>query len=182
MEYAKYPYLFRQPQFKEMSSIIIPRVSSVRREYIPIGTLDSNTIASDAAMAIYSTKFWIIGVLMSKLHMCWVKAIGGKLKNDYRYSNTLCYNTFPFPPISFEKQIEIKDAAEEILCIRAEHSERTLSELYDPNKMPTDLFSAHHLLDLIIESCYRKDPFKSDEERLEHLFKLYEKMTNQNSK
>ncbi len=85
--------------------------------------------------------------------------------------------TFPFPEISEEKKKEIEEAAEEVLCVRAEHSEKTLAEMYDPDKMPADLRAAHHNLDLIVESCYRKELFTSDEERLEHLFKLYEKMT-----
>ena len=76
-----------------------------------------------------------------------------------------------------KKKKEIEEAAEEVLCVRAEHSEKTLAEMYDPDKMPADLRAAHHTLDLIVESCYRKEPFTSDEERLEHLFKLYEKMT-----
>ena len=109
--------------------------------------------------------------------MIWVKAVGGALETRIRYSAQLCYNTFPFPEISEEKKKEIEEAAEEVLCVRAEHSEKTLAEMYDPDKMPADLRAAHHTLDLIVESCYRKEPFTSDEERLEHLFKLYEKMT-----
>ena len=142
-----------------------------------MGFLNSSDIIVAPNFAIYDAKMWIFGILTSKLHMAWVKTVGGRLKSDYRYSAQLCYNTFPFPEISEEKKKEIDEAAEEVLCVRAEHSEKTLAEMYDPDKMPADLRAAHHTLDLIVESCYRRDPFTSDEERLEHLFKLYEKMT-----
>lgn len=174
--YADRPHLFKQRAHKDSISIIVPRVSSERRKYIPIGMLDSNTIISDAAQAIYNANSLILGIISSRIHVIWVEAVGGKLKLDYRYSS-LCYNSFPFPEISEEKKKEIEEAAEEVLCVRAEHSEKTLAEMYDPDKMPADLRAAHHTLDLIVESCYRKEPFTSDEERLEHLFKLYEKMT-----
>ncbi|WP_321426283.1 DNA methyltransferase [uncultured Bacteroides sp.] len=171
------PYLFAEIRHKETNSIFIPKVSSERREYIPIGFLNKDTIISDLAFAIYNAQMWTFGVLTSKMHMAWVKTVGGRLKTDYRYSAQLCYNTFPFPNISDSKKQELESAAEEVLLVRAEHSEKTLAEMYDPNKMPQDLRDTHHTLDLIVESCYRNEPFTSDEERLEHLFKLYEKMT-----
>lgn len=182
-ELAEKSHQFREFYEPLVETIIIPRVSSEQREYIPIGFLNigiKDSIISDSAFAIYDAKMWVFGILTSKMHMSWVRAVGGRLKTDYRYSAQLCYNTFPFPPISEEKKKEISDAAEEVLYIRAEHSEKTMAELYDPNKMPEDLRTVHHQLDLIVESCYRKEPFTSDEERLEHLFKLYEKMTNKN--
>lgn len=174
------PYKFFFTSYNNTNSIIIPRVSSERREYIPIGFQNSNVVISDSANAIYNAQMWIFGVLTSKMHMAWVKTVGGRLKTDYRYSAQLCYNTFPFPKITDSKKQELESAAEEILLVRAEHSEKTLAEMYDPDKMPQDLRDAHHTLDLIVESCYRKEPFISDEERLEHLFKLYETMTNKN--
>ena len=109
--------------------------------------------------------------------MVWVKTIGGKLETRYRYSAQLCYNTFPFPKISAEKKQEIKEAAEKVLITREYYPEKTLAELYDPDKMPQDLREAHAKLDDIVESCYPGYPFASDEARLECLFKLYEKMT-----
>lgn len=175
----------RSHQFREfyeplVETIIIPSVSSELREYIPIGIINTgikDSVISNSAFALYYAQMWIFGILTSKMHMAWVKTVGGRLKSDYRYSAQLCYNTFPFPEISEEKKKEIEEAAEEVLCVRAEHSEKTLAEMYDPDKMPADLRAAHHNLDLIVESCYRKELFTSDEERLEHLFKLYEKMT-----
>lgn len=175
---ARFPYRYFYCSYMGTNTIIVPRVSSERREYIPIGFLDKNTMIADSAFAINDAQMWIFGVLTSKMHMAWVKTVGGRLKTDYRYSSQLCYNTYPFPKISDSKKKELESAAEEVLLVRAEHSEKTLAEMYDPDKMPQDLRDAHHTLDLIVESCYRKEPFISDEERLEHLFKLYETMTN----
>jgi len=103
---------------------------------------------------------------------------GGYLGTSIRYSNTLCYNTFPFPQISDEKKKEIEAAAEDVLITREYYPGQTLAELYDPDKMPQDLREAHAKLDDIVESCYPGYPFASDEARLECLFKLYEKMTS----
>lgn len=109
--------------------------------------------------------------------MVWVKAVSGKLKNDIRYSSTLCYNTFPFPTIPNTKKSEIEKAATNVLLARANYPEKTLADLYDPEKMPEDLREAHEELDRIVESCYPGAPFANDEARLECLFRLYEKMT-----
>ena len=111
------------------------------------------------------------------MHNIWVRAVGGRLKTDYRYSATLCYNTFPFPKISAEQKNELNALAREVLGARAEHTEMTLGEMYNPETMPVDLRLAHQALDVAIERCYRPEPFLSDEERLEYLFKLYERMT-----
>ena len=173
---AERPHQFREHPADE-EKVIIPSVSSENREYIPIGYLDSKTIISNAAFALYDAPTWLFGVLTSKLHMVWVKTVGGKLETRYRYSAQLCYNTFPFPKITSEKKKEIEEAAEEVLITREYYPEKTLADLYDPDKMPQDLREAHAKLDDIVESCYPGHPFASDEARLECLFKLYEKMT-----
>ena len=174
--YADRPYLFKQRAHIDSDSIIVPRVSSERRLYIPIGFLDEKTIISDAAQVIYNADTFIFGIISTRMHVIWTSAIGGKLKSDYRYSS-LIYNSFPFPKINEEKKQEITDAAENVLITRAGHPEKTLAELYDPDKMPQDLREAHNALDDIVESCYPGYPFANDEARLECLFKLYEKMT-----
>jgi hypothetical protein len=176
-EYAKYPYLFRQPQYKETDSIIVTGVSSEKREYVPAGLLDKDVVISNAAFAIYDADIYTFGLISSKIHMVWMKTTCGRLEMRYRYSPTLCYNTFPFPKISAEKKKEIEEAAENVLITREYYPENTLAELYDPDKMPQDLREAHAKLDDIVESCYPGYPFASDEARLECLFKLYEKMT-----
>ena len=105
-----------------------------------------------------------------------MKTVAGRLKTDYRYSSALVYNTFPFPNITEKQKEEITELVLNILDEREQHSEKTLAQLYDPDKMPQNLKEAHHQLDLAIEQCYRKKPFENDEERLEYLFRLYEEM------
>ena len=170
------PHQFRDTKEAVKSSIILPIVSSERRKYIPMGFLDKEYIIPNSAQAIYDAEPWIFGFISSYMHNMWVKAVGGKLKSDYRYSSVLCYNTFPFPNITKKQKEEITELVFNILDAREQHSEKTLAQLYDPDKMPQGLKEAHHQLDLAIERCYRKKPFESDEERLEYLFKLYEEM------
>ena len=174
--------LNRCHQFREMhgdgiEKIIIPRVSSERRDYIPMGFLNETEICSDSAYCIFTDSRYIFGVLNSKLHNLWVKAVGGRLKQDVRYSADLCYNTFPFPEITEKQKHQIEAAAYDILDIREMYLEKTLADLYDPDKMPDDLREAHHKLDLIVEKCYRNKPFKDDNERLQVLFQMYKEMT-----
>ena len=174
---ADAPHLFGEIRYKDSNCIIVPGVSSEQREYIPMGYLEKGTVITNSAFVVYDAPLWLFGILTSKLHMVWVKTVGGRLKTDYRYSAQLCYNTFPFPKISAEKKKEIEEAAEEVLMTREFHVGKTLAELYDPEKMPKDLREAHARLDDIVESCYPGYPFANDEARLECLFKLYEKMT-----
>ena len=173
---ANRPHQFRYTHQAKNNLIIIPRVSSERRTYIPFGFLDSNCIISDSAQAIYDPEPYILGVLLSVFHMIWVKNTGGYLGTSIRYSSALCYNTFPFPSISESQKKEIENCTYKILEEREKHSEKTLAQLYDPDKMPEGLREAHRQNDLLVERCYRLKPFDSDEERLEYLFKLYEQM------
>lgn len=143
-----------------------------------MGYFDEKNIAHDSCLVLGTDDISLFGILTSKMHMAWVKTVGGRLKTDYRYSAQLCYNTFPFPSINEEKKKQIEEAAENVLVTRAFYPEKTLAELYDPDKMPEDLKEAHAVLDDIVESCYPGYPFTNDEVRLECLFKLYEKMTN----
>ena len=171
------PYKFGEIRHQETSAIIVPSVSSEKRTYIPMGMMNSDEIIIAPNFAIYDAPMWLFGILTSLMHMAWVKTVGGRLETRYRYSAQLCYNTFPFPQISKAKKQEIEEAAEEVLLVREDYPGKTLADLYDPDKMPDDLREAHHKLDLIVESCYQDKPFANDEERLECLFKLYEKMT-----
>lgn len=176
-EYAKYPWLFRQPQYIDSDSIIVPSTSSERRPYIPVGYLDHNVVTSNSAYVIYNAELWILGLLSSRMHNVWVRAVGGRLKSDYRYTNTICYNSFPAPRLSITQKNEIDSLAKEIVLIRSEHTEMTLGEMYSPEHFPEDLLTAHKTLDSYIERCYREKTFESDEERLEFLFKQYVKLT-----
>jgi len=173
---AGIPFRFGEIRHINSQSLIIPSVSSERREYIPIGFLDDNTIISNLALAIYDVKPWVFALLTSKIHMIWVFSIGGYLGTSIRYSISVCYNTFPFPPITDKQKNELEQHVYNILGEREKHSAKTLAELYDPDKMPEGLREAHRQNDLAVERCYRSKPFESDEERLEYLFKLYEQM------
>jgi hypothetical protein len=108
--------------------------------------------------------------------MIWMQTVAGRLKSDYRYSSDLCYYTFPFPDINENQKKELEKHVYKVLEERENHSEKTLAQLYDPDKLPDGLREAHHQLDLAVERCYRAKPFETDEQRLEYLFKLYEQM------
>lgn len=175
---AEIPHLFSQiTQPMGMSFILLPRHSSENREYIPVGYLDENNIAHDSTLVIGTQDISLFGILTSRIHMDWVRAVGGRLETRYRYSAGLCYNTFPFPKLTEAKKKEIEAAAEDVLLTREDYPGATLADLYDPDKMPEPLREAHQKLDDVVESCYPGYPFANDEARLECLFKLYEKMT-----
>ncbi|MDO4738184.1 MAG: class I SAM-dependent DNA methyltransferase [Bacteroidales bacterium] len=177
-EDANFPYRFAECRFEDTECIIIPRHTATDRKYIPFGYLPENSVVADSSFAIYNAPVWLFGVVTSLMHMIWTKTVGGYLGTSIRYSNTLCYNTFPFPTISPQKKAEIEEAAENVLVTREFYPDKTLADLYDPDKMPQDLREAHERLDDIVESCYPGYPFANDEARLECLFKLYEKMSN----
>lgn len=176
IELANTPHKFGEIRFKESNSIIIPRHSSENREYIPMGFLSDDTVIADSALSIYDAESFLLSILTSKIHMIWIKTVGGKLETRIRYSSSFCYNTFPFPKILDSQKQELEQCTFRILEERENHSELTLAQLYDPEKMPDGLREAHRQNDLAVERCYRSKPFESDEERLEYLFKLYEQM------
>ena len=176
-EFASQPHRFLQLSYKKTDSLIVPRVSSERREYIPIGYLGPDTVISDSAFAVYDAEPWLFALLTSRMHMVWTRTVGGRMKTDYRYSNTVVYNNFPVPELSARAKSELTDAALRVLDVREYHSEMTLAQLYDPDTMPQDLRLAHEQLDLLVDSLYRDTPFASDDERLKRLFNLYLKQT-----
>jgi hypothetical protein len=159
-----------------VDAIIIPRTSSERRDYIPMGFTTGKTVIGDA-QAIFNSPPFTFGILSSRMHMVWMRVTCGRLKTDYRYSSALCYNTFPIPDLTEEQKQTITMHVGNVLQERENHSGKTMAQLYDPDKMPAGLREAHHQLDLAVDRIYRSKPFASDEERLEHLFKLYEEMT-----
>lgn len=153
--------------------IIIPLVSSERRDYIPIGYLLPNTVVTNLAYTVYNAPMWLFAILTSRIHLLWDKTVAGRLKTDYRYSNTLCYNTFPFPTLSDAQKKTLEESAMRILEARENHYENTMAQLYDPDKMPDDLRAAHESNDLLVDSLYRKSGFDNDSERLQELFRRY---------
>ena len=174
---ANTPYFFGERKYIPKKAIVVPQTGSERRRYLPMGLADENTVLSNAVRVIYDSPMYLYAIIASYLHMVWIRAVAGRLKQDMQYSNTICYNTFPFPKISNEQKDRLTTLAENILLVRENHTEMTLGEMYNPESMPLDLKEAHHALDIAVEQCYRTEPFTSDDERLEYLFKLYEKMT-----
>jgi len=170
---AAAPWSFREQRVGLNHSLIIPGVSSERRDYIPMGYLDNDKVISNAAFAVYDAEPWVFALLTSRMHMVWTRAVGGKLKTDYRYSNTIVYNNFPVPLLSDAMKTQLTERALRVLDVREYHSELTLADLYDPGRMPDNLRLAHQQLDKLVDSIYRTLEFTSDEERLSILFGRY---------
>ena len=176
---ADFPTRFNVEVLPETSFLVIPKVSSERREYVPIGWLEPPTIPSDLIFVLQDASLADFALLTSAMHMAWLRHVGGKLKSDYRYSIGLVYNTFPVPT-HFADRIsdlsKLEQLAQAVLNARAEHSSATLAELYDQDLMPASLRKAHQALDRSVDRLYRRSGFQSERERVEHLFMLYEKM------
>ena len=175
-EFAAIPWRFGEVRYKPTDSIIVPSVSSERREYVPVGYLGPDTVISNLAFAIYDAGPWLFALLTSKMHMAWLRAVGGKMKTDFRYSNTLVYNTFPVPELSASSKEELTKRALRVLDVREYHCEKTLAELYDLDLMPRNLREAHEKIDEAVDRLYRNKPFASDEERLAVLFEKYQQL------
>lgn len=167
---------FRDRNTAKESQLIIPSVSSESRQYIPCGYLNNTTIVSNSAQVIYDAEPYMFAIINSRMHMVWVRNVGGKLETRIRYSKDICYNTFPFPDITNKQKENLNLYVFAILDERAKHPSKTMAQLYNPTTMPKGLLQAHQELDIAIEQCYRLQPFKNDTERLEYLFKQYEEM------
>lgn len=166
-------HVFRQPKQK---FLVIPEVSSIKREYIPIGWLAPPSLPSGKTRFVASSGHGEFPILTSRMHMSWVRYIGGRVKSDYSYSGNIDYNPFPWPTLTAADKVRLDDLAQAVLDARAAYPAATLADLYDPDAMPSDLRRAHRALDLAVDRVYRTAPFESDRERVEHLFILYEKM------
>jgi len=173
---ADRPMNFHVETFPENIFLVVPKVSSERRPYIPVGYLKTDSLASDLLNVVADAGIYIFAIISSKLHMCWIKTVRGRMKTDYRYTAGLCYNTFPFPELNATQRSELEGHVFNVLDQREAWPEKTLAELYDPDTMPDSLREAHHQMDLAVEQCYRKKPFTSDAERLAYLFRMYEQM------
>jgi len=178
-KWANFPSLFIEDRQPESNYVIIPRVSSERRKYIPIGYLDKEVIVSDSAIALPNASLYIFGNLISNMHMSWVKYTCGRLKSDYRYSNTIVYNNYPWPkePSAKNKKL-VETNAQKVLDVREEFPDSSLADLYDPLTMPPKLVKAHQALDKAVDLCYRPQPFTTETNRIEFLFELYNEYTS----
>lgn len=174
IEAAKKPYLFQEiRQSGSEVSIVIPRHSTENRAYLPFNLVEKGAIIADSAFAFYDVAWWNIAIFASRLHLIWIAAVCGKIKTDYRYSNTLGWNTFPLPVLTAKNKEDLTACAKEILMARERHFPATIADLYDPENMPEDLRLAHERNDEVLERIYIGRRFKNDTERLEKLFDLY---------
>ena len=176
---ADIPHLFDEIRHPTSGNyILVPRVSSERREYVPMAFFDSEVISTDRNQMIPNASLYEFGILNSAMHNDWMRVVTGRLKSDYNYSGTLVYNNFPWPEAGEAQKAHITSLAENILLIRADYPDQTLAQLYDPDKMPPPLKEAHLRLDAAVDRLYRAKPFSDGMERVEFLFDLYEKAVN----
>jgi len=174
---ATTPTLFRETNNPD-SCLVIPVVSSERRNYIPMGFIDKNTISTNGNLIMPDANLYHFGILMTTMHMAWVKTLCGRLKSDFRYSKDNVYNNFPWPENPSEKQIKtIEEKAQNVLDVRASFPTSSLADLYNPLTMPPALVKAHNELDKAVDAAYSKQAFTSEAKRMEFLFELYEKYT-----
>jgi hypothetical protein len=182
---ANFPHRFRQIQgVSEKFAFIIPRHTSERREYLPIGLLPEKSLVADSSLAIYDAPLWNMALIASRLHLVWIATVCGKLETRYRYSNTLGWNTFPVPTLTDQNKTDLTRCAEDILLAREHYFPATIADMYDPDRMDIEfplVREAHDRNDETLERIYIGRRFKNDTERLEKLFELYTKMTAQQS-
>jgi len=179
---AKTPTRFHVENFPERQYLVIPKVSSERRNYIPAGFIPPHILSSDLLHVMMDASNFHFGIITSLMHMAWMRCVCGRLKSDYRYSNTLVYNNFPWPTdVKAKLKAAVEFAAQAVLDAREPFlppkGKSTLADLYDPLTMPAPLAKAHAALDRAVDRCYRPEPFRSDRERVEHLFARYEALT-----
>jgi hypothetical protein len=177
----------RAHQMREMNianrwTITVPRTSSENRPYLPTGLIDNNSTVTSETFALYDAPLWNMALVASRLHLVWIATVCGKLKTDFRYSNTMGWNTFPIPPLTEKNKSDLTRCAEDILLAREAHFPATIADLYDPETMPENLRHAHERNDEVLERIYIGRRFKNDTERLEKLFDLYTKMTTDKNK
>lgn len=174
---ASKPHQFCEMNIGQKHTIIVPIRSSERREFLPVGLLDSRSVVSNLAYALYDAPLWCISIIASKLHLVWIATVCGRMKTDYSYSNKMGWNTFPLPTLTDKNRADLESSAINILTTREAHFPATVADLYDPDNMPEDLRRAHEENDEVLERIYIGRCFRNDTERLEKLFDLYTRMT-----
>lgn len=177
----------RAHQMREMNiglkqTIAMPCVSSENRSYLPVGLIDSRATVTNLCFALFDAPLWNMALIASRIHLVWISTVCGKMKTDFRYSNTLGWNTFPLPPLTEKNKADLTRCAEDILLAREAHFPATIADLYDPENMPDDLRAAHDRNDEVLERIYIGRRFKNDTERLEKLFEMYTEMTAKEAK
>ena len=180
---AEHPYKFGEVrQYSSSSTIAIPRVSSENRKYLPVAILTKGEIISDRNFGIYDGPLWLFALIASRLHWLWISTVCVRLRNDFSYSNTLGWNTFPVPSLSESQTSLLEQSARNIILTRENHFPDSIAVMYDKDKMPDDLLEAHLENDKLLESFYSENQFKNDTERLKCLFGMYQEMVSKHGK
>ena len=175
---ADTPTRFHVTVIPDRSFLVVPKVSSERRDYVPIGWLQPPVVPSDLVFVLQDADLWHFGILTSRMHMAWLRHIGGRLESRYRYSIGIVYNTFPWPSATDTQRDLVRSLAQAVLDARGQSPGATLADLYDAAVMPTALRRAHQALDAAVDRLYRAAPFTSDRDRVELLFGLYERLVS----
>ena len=175
-ELAATPYLFGEIRHTGEPYIIVPRHSSEKREYVPMGFFAGQEVAHDSCLFIPGTDLYHFAILNSAMHVSWLRNVGGRIKSDFRYSIGVVYNTFPWPLMTETQETDLRKRAQAILDARAKFPDATLADLYDPTTMPAPLRKAHQVLDTAVDRLYRREPFRTDRERIEFLLARYEEL------
>ena len=170
---------FREMRHAQRHTIILPRITSENRQFLPVGIIDASGVVSSQSFALYDEPIWLLSIIASRLHITWIATVCGRTRTDFAYSNTLGWNTFPVPTLTEKNKADLTRCAEDILLTREAHFPATIADLYDPDAMPEDLREAHEHNDEVLERIYIGRRFKNDTERLEKLFELYTKMTSE---
>jgi hypothetical protein len=178
---AATPTLFGENRQPTSRYLAIPKTSSELRAYIPMAFVQPDIVAGTDIFTSPASGIYHFGVLSSAIHTAWVETVAGRMKSDYRYSAQLVYNNYPWPDPTPEQRARVEEKAQAVLDARAPHlpplGMNALADIYDPLTMPLDLHKAHVELDRAVELCYRKDPFRTNRERVEFLFRCYEQLT-----
>lgn len=177
LDAAKTPTLFGEIRQPQSDYLLLPKVSSENRNYMPIGFMSADIIANGSSLIVPSASLYHFGVLQSAMHMAWMRTVSGRMKSDYQYSAGIVYNNFIWPEVTEVQQAEISQLAQAVLDARAQFPDSSLADLYDPLTMPPNLAKAHSNLDKAVDKLYQKRLFLSDAQRVAHLFMLYQGRT-----
>ena len=175
-EMAARSHQMREIRIGKLWTLTVARTSSESRPFLPCGVIDHHSTVTSEVFALFDAPLWNMALIASRLHLVWIATVCGKMKTDFRYSNTMGWNTFPVPTLTKKNKSDLTLCAENILLAREAHFPATIADLYDPEKMPDNLRDAHERNDEVLERIYIGRRFKNDTERLEKLFELYSKM------
>ena len=181
---AEFPYLFGEIRQPSTTMVVIPKVSSESRRYIPVSLINPDIIINGSALLIPNANLFTFGILISNVHMAWMRTVAGRMKSDYQYSANVVYNNFPWPEITEIQKEKIAKSAQAILDARAQYPESSLADLYDELTMPKELRKAHQANDKAVMEAYNmtkivngKKTWLTESETVARLLEMYEDIT-----